>query len=166
MTEELIKSEYSHYVIIGCSVLGLVWGGVNAMFVNKVELHADNIKVNTEKPMGENLSKDDQQALELFPWTAQECKERMEEINGYIKDGAITFLKKEYLALTIFCSLFAVIVLCAVDMPWNKDVDQHKFPFTMFAFIIGAATSMLCGYIGMVIATICNYKTTYLCNIS
>ena len=35
----------------------------------------------------------------------------------------------------------------------------------MFAFIIGAGTSMLCGYIGMKIATICNYKTTYLCNI-
>ena len=40
--------------------------------------------------MGENLSKDDQQALELFPWTAQECKERMEEINGYIKDVSFT----------------------------------------------------------------------------
>ena len=71
-------------------------------------------------------------------------------------------MKKEYTALGIFCALFAVIVLCAVDMPWNS---PNAFPYTMFAFIIGAGTSMLCGYIGMVIATVCNYKTTYLCNI-
>jgi len=90
----------------------------------------------------------------------------METINKYIKEGAITFLKKEYIALAVFCSLFAVLVLCAVDMPWSEDDGlQTKFPFTTFAFIIGAGTSMLCGYIGMKIATICNYKTTYLCNI-
>ena len=35
----------------------------------------------------------------------------------------------------------------------------------MIAFIVGAFTSMLAGYIGMKIATACNYKTTYLCNI-
>ena len=53
-------------------------------------------------------------------------------------------------------------------MPWKVSAtgDQHKFPFTMFAFLVGAGTSMLCGYIGMMIATVCNYKTTYLCNIS
>ena len=53
-------------------------------------------------------------------------------------------------------------------MPWKvlADGDQHKFPFTMFAFLVGAGTSMLCGYIGMMIATMANYKVTYLCNIS
>ena len=35
----------------------------------------------------------------------------------------------------------------------------------MIAFIVGAFTSMLAGYIGMKIATACNHKTTYLCNI-
>ena len=47
-------------------------------------------------------------------------------------------------------------------MPWNS---ANAFPYTMVAFIVGAGTSMLCGYIGMVIATECNYKTTYLCNV-
>mmetsp|Transcript_33740 Transcript_33740/g.44502 ORF Transcript_33740/g.44502 Transcript_33740/m.44502 type:complete len:135 (-) Transcript_33740:1936-2340(-) len=90
----------------------------------------------------------------------------MEDINKDVKEGAITFLKKEYCALTIFCALFGVIVLCAVDMPW-KEVNghQHYFPYTTFAFLVGAATSMLCGYVGMMIATTCNVKTTYLCNI-
>ena len=66
------------------------------------------------------------------------------------------------MALAIFCALFACIVLCAVDMPWNS---PNAFPFTTIAFLIGAGTSMLCGYIGMMIATTCNVKTTYLCNI-
>jgi H+-translocating diphosphatase len=32
--------------------------------------------------------------------------------------------------------------------------------------LIGAATSMLCGYLGMLIATHTNWRTTYACNIS
>ena len=38
-------------------------------------------------------------------------------------------------------------------------------PYTMIAFLVGAGCSMLAGYIGMMIATTCNVKTTYLCNI-
>lgn len=33
----LIKSDYSHYIIIGCAIGGLVWGGVNAMFVSTID---------------------------------------------------------------------------------------------------------------------------------
>lgn len=56
-------------------------------------------------------------------------------------------------------------------MPWKEltaadgTTYYHYFPYTTFAFLVGAATSMLCGYIGMMIATTCNVKTTYLCNI-
>ena len=34
----LVKSEYSHYIIIGCSIAGLVWGGINAMFVSNLSV--------------------------------------------------------------------------------------------------------------------------------
>jgi len=54
------------------------------------------------------------------------------------------------------------LVFVAVDMPWSTGV---WFPYTTVAFITGAVTSMLCGYIGMKIATETNVKTTYLCNI-
>ena len=29
-----IESGFSHYIIIGCSVVGLAWGTVNAVFVS------------------------------------------------------------------------------------------------------------------------------------
>ena len=40
MTTEYVQSAYSHYIIIGCSVLGLVWGGINALFVSNLKITA------------------------------------------------------------------------------------------------------------------------------
>jgi Na+/H+-translocating membrane pyrophosphatase len=37
-------------------------------------------------------------------------------------------------------------------------------PYTTVAFLIGAATSMLCGYLGMLIAVDTNWRVTYACN--
>jgi inorganic pyrophosphatase len=50
-------------------------------------------------------------------------------------------------------------------MPWmaNEAGQVNWFPFTTFAFFIGAITSMICGLIGMKVATHCNVRTTYLC---
>jgi len=149
---ELIQSTYAHYLIFGGATLGLAWGAVNALFVSKVEVDAANIKVNEEKPEEDDM-----------PTTPEGCKDRMLEINKIVKEGAITFLKKEYTALAIFITLFAAIVFAAVDMPWVE--GNPTFPYTTVAFIVGAITSMACGYIGMVIATTTNVKTTYLCNI-
>jgi H(+)-translocating pyrophosphatase len=92
----------------------------------------------------------------------------MMKTNVHIKEGAITFLKKEYTYLAIFCAIFAVILVCAVDMPWmpNQAKDQISFPLTTFAFIVGAVTSMACGFIGMKVATDANVKVTLKCGAS
>lgn len=76
--------------------------------------------------------------------------------------GADTFIKKEYSILSIFIVIFALIILLAVDQPWGL----IKCPYTMIAYIIGAFTSMLAGFIGMRIATQTNVKVTYLCGVS
>lgn len=39
-------------------------------------------------------------------------------------------------------------------------VDRMGAPYTTFAFIVGAGTSMFCGGFGMKIATFANYRTT------
>jgi H(+)-translocating pyrophosphatase len=54
--------------------------------------------------------------------------------------------------------------VCAVDQPWKETNSYPGFPYTTFCFLIGAFTSMLAGYIGMMIATTTNVKVTYLCN--
>jgi hypothetical protein len=73
MPDPSITSEFSHYIIFGGATLGLVWGAVNVLFVNKVELDAANVKVNPDKPDEEDM-----------PTTAEGCKDRMLELNKII----------------------------------------------------------------------------------
>ena len=40
-------------------------------------------------------------------------------------------------------------------------VEKFKTAYTAFAFAIGALTSMICGAIGMMIATFTNYRVTF-----
>ena len=82
----------------------------------------------------------------------------MKHIANLIKSGAITFLQKEYTYLTIFCAVFGVLVYFTAEV--------NAYPYTTVAFILGAATSMLCGFIGMLIAVHTNWRTTYACNLS
>jgi len=153
----LIDSELSHYIIFGCSIFAILWGGLNALWVSQVELDAENIRPNTSEEDKEDPDFED------MPWDAEGCKQRMLEVNEFVKDGAITFLNKEYCYLSIFITFFAALVCCVVDVPWEVSETSVAFPFTMVAFIVGAFTSMMAGYIGMKIATVANVKTTYLC---
>jgi hypothetical protein len=70
---DIIESTYAHYLVFGGSILGLVWGGVNVLQVNKVELDAANIKVaETNK---------DEEVDEDLPSTPEACMEQMLHIN-------------------------------------------------------------------------------------
>jgi len=119
-------------------------------------LEADKVKVAEVDEKSEDYDAD-------MPKTKEEALAQMIKINEIVQEGAITFLRKEYTALALTLAGFAVVILCAVDMPWAD--GAQPVPYTTIAFLIGALTSMLCGYIGMRIATQCNIKTTYLCGI-
>lgn len=61
--------------------------------------------------------------------------------------------------MLIFIAFFGVIVLLVVDIFGGS---ENKFSaYATIAYIVGALTSMLCGLIGMKIATAANYRTTY-----
>lgn len=81
----------------------------------------------------------------------------MLKVSTLIKSGAVEFLRKEYTFLLVFCGLFAVLIYITVDMSFNM------MPYTTSAFLIGALTSMICGYIGMLIAVHTNVRTTWAC---
>jgi inorganic pyrophosphatase len=90
----------------------------------------------------------------------------MEFIGDQITQGAIAFLNQEYFYLAIFAALFAVILGVTVDLyemgrP-EKEVATN-FPYTAISFLVGAATSILAGYIGMRIAVYTNTRTTFEC---
>ena len=79
----------------------------------------------------------------------------MEKLSQEIKDGAISFLFEEYTYLTVFIILFGAIVY------FFGEIKEDGSFYTTASFVIGAYTSIICGYIGMMVATGANAKTAY-----
>ena len=77
--------------------------------------------------------------------------ETLKEIGGHISDGAMAFLRREYLTLLPFITLVAIFLAVA-----NKGVLR----FQAASFLLGAASSMMAGFIGMRVATAANVRTT------
>ena len=73
--------------------------------------------------------------------------DRMKEIAGYIAEGAMAFLKREYKTM-----IFVIVVLCGLLC---VGID----PITGVLFVCGALFSVLAGYFGMKVATMGNVRT-------
>ncbi len=74
---------------------------------------------------------------------------RVQEISGYIKEGANAFMRREYLIIIIF----VIIAFFGIGVsPLGFDVS--------IAFVLGAIFSALAGLIGMKSATDANCRTT------
>ena len=73
--------------------------------------------------------------------------ERMKEISGYIEEGAMAFLVREYKYLVIFVVVVAIILGAAIDL------------LTAVCFLAGSICSILAGFFGMKAATKANVRT-------
>jgi K(+)-stimulated pyrophosphate-energized sodium pump len=71
----------------------------------------------------------------------------MQELSGYIYEGAMAFLLREYRAIGIFAVIVAILL--ALGIGWQ----------TAVAYIIGAICSLIAGVVGMHIATRANVRT-------
>jgi K(+)-stimulated pyrophosphate-energized sodium pump len=81
--------------------------------------------------------------------------ERIQMIGGWIADGAMAFLGREYRVLVLF--VVAVAVLLGVS---NYYVSEDTNAFIALSFVLGATCSGLAGYFGMKTATRANSRTT------
>ncbi len=78
--------------------------------------------------------------------------ERMEEIAGYVREGAMAYLKRQYKVVgAVFAVLFVIFTVLAFCKVQN--------PFVPVAFLTGGFFSGLCGYIGMRTATRASNRT-------
>lgn len=84
--------------------------------------------------------------------------ERLKFIHGAIARGAMAFLKQEYKFLTIFMVVFALIIAILIDDSHTPDIREGIY--TALAFLFGGAISIASGYIGMMVATQGNARTT------
>jgi len=80
--------------------------------------------------------------------------EKMKELSGAIREGAMAFLKSEYKVLVIFVAVVALLLGMA---SFFEDSNIHWG--SSLAFIIGAIFSAVAGNIGMRMATMANART-------
>lgn len=73
---------------------------------------------------------------------------KMVEIMGYIHEGAMAFLSREYKVLSIFIVILAAIIGIFLNS-W----------LTAICFVVGALFSIMSGYFGMNVATMANART-------
>lgn len=73
--------------------------------------------------------------------------ERMVEISGYIHEGAMAFLARQYRAIAIFVVI--VFLVLGFFINWQ----------TAICFLVGAICSALAGFLGMNVATKANVRT-------
>lgn len=74
--------------------------------------------------------------------------ETMNRIAGYVREGSMAFLVREYKVLAGYCLIVGLILFFALG------------PVAAFWFIMGAFLSLLAGFCGMKAATYANVRTT------
>ncbi|MFA4866602.1 MAG: sodium-translocating pyrophosphatase [Pedobacter sp.] len=84
----------------------------------------------------------------------------MQELAGYIADGAMAFLKAEWRVLSIFVVFTAALLAYSGTIHEVNGIALHSSWIISIAFIIGAVFSATAGYIGMKVATKANVRTT------
>ncbi len=84
----------------------------------------------------------------------------MQELAGYIADGAMAFLKAEWKVLSIFVVFAAGLLAYSGTVHAVNGREIHSSWIICIAFIIGAVFSATAGYIGMKVATKANVRTT------
>ncbi len=78
----------------------------------------------------------------------------MQELAGYIANGAMAFLRAEWKLLSYF------VVIAGALLAYSGTTIENSSPVIAISFIIGAVFSATAGYIGMNIATKANVRTT------
>ena len=82
-----------------------------------------------------------------------EGSDLMKQISASIREGANSFLKRQYTSIGIYFAVVLGILIWLVKL-------GHLVIFVPFAFLSGGFFSGLCGFIGMKIATAANARTT------
>ncbi|MBC7753410.1 MAG: sodium/proton-translocating pyrophosphatase [Moraxellaceae bacterium] len=74
--------------------------------------------------------------------------ETMNRIAGYIREGSMAFLVREYKVLAVYCIVVAAALFYALGMS------------SAIWFTLGAFLSLFAGFVGMKAATFANVRTT------
>jgi len=73
----------------------------------------------------------------------------MKEIGDAIREGAMAYLARQYKTIAVISIILGLLIAVAIE----------PRPYVGIAFLVGAACSVLSGYIGMIVAVNANIRT-------
>ncbi|MDE7162170.1 MAG: sodium/proton-translocating pyrophosphatase, partial [Anaeroplasmataceae bacterium] len=88
---------------------------------------------------------------------------KVEEISKYIHQGAIAFLKREYMIIIPFVICFAILLTVLGFIPAFKGAEGVGWE-SAICFVVGALFSGIAGWVGMFTATKANARTAIKAN--
>jgi K(+)-stimulated pyrophosphate-energized sodium pump len=107
-------------------------------------------------------------ALYLYFWVMKQDagSEKAQQVAGWIREGADSYLKRLYTALTLVAVILGIVIAVVFSFDLNQvggtgPVDFHiSTGLEMaFAFIVGAICSAAAGYLGMSVAVQANVRS-------
>jgi H(+)-translocating pyrophosphatase len=144
---ESLSFTFSYVFIFICCGLGLLFGLMNWLIVANIDA--------AEVPDKDYAFR---HGIKEEVIIADEENQYAEKIGTmiktaeYIQNGSNTFLYSEY----IYIGIFSIVMFIVIFL-----IDKIRF-YSAISFLVGSITSLLCGYIGMYVATRTNYRVTYM----
>ncbi len=102
-------------------------------------------------------------ALWLYFWVERQDPgtDRAQKVASWIRDGAISYLKKLYMALLMVSVVLAMIIAVVFGMSEGDPTYGFKMAG---AFVAGAVLSAIAGYMGMTVAVSANVRSATAAN--
>lgn len=98
-------------------------------------------------------------AAYLYVWVKRQptTNKRINEVAALIREGANTFMRREYKILAIFAGVIAVLILLFLPSPiWNGDAMDNVA--MALSYIAGTTLSAIAGKIGIIVASLSNAR--------
>lgn len=98
--------------------------------------------------------------LTLYVLKQDQGNDKVKFIGKAIQQGAMAFLSREYMMLSIFVTAMFIVIAIFIDLDvLGKIEGDGTWPKTALCYLIGAIGSALAGFIGMSIAIRANSRT-------
>jgi len=127
--------------------------------IKAISLYKDEFGAGEDFSM-EGLVKGDNSLSDCDNPDIEAAFQRLRQIYRDIQDGAKAFLFAEYRVCAIFLAGFGAMILFLVSHVGDGEWDYKVGTLTAIAFLIGGITSIISGYIGMMVAVYSNARTT------
>merc|ERR1719426_558539 len=123
-------------MIIVPGILGIIYATVEYIRIKNIAVSVEEEEV--------KLLKDS---------NVEEKIKKMNDISGFIAEGAETFLIEEAKYMLVYMIIFGGLIYMLID----HELTAGK-PYATVAFLVGCTTSLAAGWIGMQTAVMCNVR--------